>query len=164
MFFQSELLRQIGFERHEHPLLPLFITTCFTMIFMLALRKFSEEVLQSKESMNDSNVSKSSVVNSVKTWMHETFVTYWIFIVVLTIFLIVLLHSKMTAFRIFYMILFLAFILTFIISFKIWRRFLYTFLFLVVTCAMVNLFLIYTYQFKYVVNFWTNTLGVSEEL
>ncbi|KAL4712810.1 hypothetical protein ACJJTC_011880 [Scirpophaga incertulas] len=53
----------------------------------------------------------------------------------------------MTIFRIIYMFLFLVFILMFQISYHFWRKLMYTFWIIVIIYSMINLILIYIYQF-----------------
>ena len=91
---------------------------------------------------------------SVKPALFWIFVTsrkflvkYWIWMVAVLLMIMSVLGEKVVVFRICYMVLFLAFILTFQLSYRVWRRFLFPFLLIVMAYSFLVLMAVYTYQF-----------------
>lgn len=101
-------------------------------------------------------------------WIFVTFrkflVKYWIWMVAVLLMIMSVLGEKVVVFRICYMVLFLAFILTFQLSYRVWRRFLFPFLLIVMAYSFLVLMAVYTYQFATIRGYWKEYLGVSEKL
>ncbi|XP_013133441.1 PREDICTED: piezo-type mechanosensitive ion channel component [Papilio polytes] len=90
---------------------------------------------------------RSRLLRALGAWLRAACARYWIYVVVIMLFVIGVTGDRMTIFRIIYMFLFLAFILMFQISWYWWRRLMYMFWITVIIYSMINLILIYIYQF-----------------
>ncbi|KOB65642.1 Protein PIEZO2, partial [Operophtera brumata] len=89
---------------------------------------------------------------------------YWIYVVVIMLFVIGVTGGRMTIFRIIYMFLFLSFILMFQISLYWWRRLMYLFWIILIGYSMLNLMLLYIYQFDNFSTIIETYLHINEKL
>ncbi|XP_063838505.1 piezo-type mechanosensitive ion channel component isoform X2 [Ostrinia nubilalis] len=163
-------LRQIGVGRAEgEPCVPLLIKALFTCMFWVTLRQRVAEIRQRRQSAVITDMaaplqltvstaasvieaqreeeSRSRLLRALGEWLRAACARYWIYVVVIMLFVIGVTGDRMTIFRIIYMFLFLVFILMFQISWRLWRRLMYTFWITVIIYSMINLILIYIYQF-----------------
>lgn len=134
----------------------LLLKTVFTMIFILLLRNYYHK---NQIEPVESKPPESPILESIKNWVHDKFVSLWILVVLVNILSLGIPGDEISVFKMFYMVLFLAFVLTFIISFNIWRKFIYSFMLLVVISSILNLTLIYIYQFDDVSLNLNNTIN-----
>ncbi|KAJ0182013.1 hypothetical protein K1T71_002735, partial [Dendrolimus kikuchii] len=163
-------LRQIGLGRTEgEPCVPLLIKSLFTCMFWVTLRQRVQEIRQRRQSTAITDMaaplqltvstaasvleeqreqeSRSRLLTALGEWLRAMCARYWIYVVVIMLFVIGVTGDRMTIFRIIYMFLFLGFILMFQISWYWWRRLMYVFWITVIIYSMINLILIYIYQF-----------------
>ncbi|XP_026329382.1 piezo-type mechanosensitive ion channel component isoform X3 [Hyposmocoma kahamanoa] len=164
-------LQQIGLGRIEsgEPCVPLLIKSLFTCMFWVTLRQRVQELRQRRQSATAADMaaplqltvstaatamevqkeeeSKSRLLRALGQFLRSACARYWIYVVVIMLFVIGITGDRMTIFRIIYMFLFLAFILMFQISWYWWRRLMYVFWIVVIIYSMINLILIYVYQF-----------------
>ncbi|XP_013168199.1 PREDICTED: piezo-type mechanosensitive ion channel component isoform X3 [Papilio xuthus] len=162
-------LRQIGVGRGEgEPCLPLLIKSLFTCMFWVTLRQRVHELRVRRQSAATADLAaplhltastagagvegvreepRSRLLRALGAWLRAACARYWIYVVVIMLFVIGVTGDRMTIFRIIYMFLFLAFILMFQISWYWWRRLMYMFWITVIIYSMINLILIYIYQF-----------------
>ncbi|CAG9784241.1 unnamed protein product [Diatraea saccharalis] len=163
-------LRQIGVGRSEgEPCVPLLIKSLFTCMFWVTLRQRVQEIRQRRQSAVITDMaaplqltvsaaasvieaqreeeSRSRLLRILGEWLRAACARYWIYVVVIMLFVIGVTGDRMTIFRIIYMFLFLIFILMFQISYYWWRKLMYMFWIIVIIYSMVNLILIYIYQF-----------------
>ncbi|XP_028032235.1 piezo-type mechanosensitive ion channel component isoform X7 [Bombyx mandarina] len=163
-------LRQIGVGRAEgEPCVPLLIKALFTCMFWVTLRQRVQEIRQRRQSAVITDMaaplqltvstaasvleaqreeeSRSRLLRALGEWLRAMCARYWIYVVVIMLFVIGITGDRMTIFRIIYMFLFLGFILMFQISWYWWRRLMYVFWITVIIYSMINLILIYVYQF-----------------
>ncbi|XP_064467318.1 piezo-type mechanosensitive ion channel component 2-like isoform X2 [Ornithodoros turicata] len=96
--------------------------------------------------------------------LHRFLTHYWIWVVASMLMVISLGGSDVVLYRIAYMFLFLFFILMFQFSYELWIRVMYGFWLTVIIYSMLVLVLIYTYQFENFPSYWTNYLGVPQEI
>ncbi|RVE48798.1 hypothetical protein evm_006572 [Chilo suppressalis] len=163
-------LRQIGVGRSEgEPCVPLLIKSLFTCMFWVTLRQRVQEIRQRRQSAVITDMaaplqltvsaaasvieaqreeeSRSRLLRILGEWLRAACARYWIYVVVIMLFVIGVTGDRMTIFRIIYMFLFLVFILMFQISYRWWRKLMYVFWITVIIYSMINLILIYIYQF-----------------
>ncbi|XP_045785108.1 piezo-type mechanosensitive ion channel component isoform X16 [Maniola jurtina] len=163
-------LRQIGLGRADgEPCVPLLIKSLFTFMFWVTLRQRVQEMRQRRQSTVITDMAaplhlavstaasaaeasreeerRSRLLIALGAWMRAACARYWIYVVVIMLFVIGITGDRMTIFRIIYMFLFLVFILMFQISWYWWRRLMYIFWITVIIYSMINLILIYIYQF-----------------
>ncbi|XP_069355100.1 piezo-type mechanosensitive ion channel component isoform X15 [Maniola hyperantus] len=163
-------LRQIGLGRADgEPCVPLLIKSLFTFMFWVTLRQRVQEMRQRRQSTVITDMAaplhlavstaasaaeasreeerRSRLLTALGVWMRAACARYWIYVVVIMLFVIGITGERMTIFRIIYMFLFLVFILMFQISWYWWRRSMYIFWITVIVYSMINLILIYIYQF-----------------
>ncbi|XP_059060607.1 piezo-type mechanosensitive ion channel component-like, partial [Achroia grisella] len=163
-------LWQIGLGRSEgEPCVPLLIKSLFTCMFWVTLRQRVQELRQRRQSAVITDMaaplqltvstaasvmeaqreeeSRSRLLRALGEWLRAACARYWIYVVVIMLFVIGVTGDRMTIFRIIYMFLFLVFILMFQISWYWWRRLMYVFWITVIIYSMINLILIYIYQF-----------------
>ncbi|CAH2240609.1 jg21081 [Pararge aegeria aegeria] len=163
-------LRQIGLGRPDgEPCVPLLIKSLFTFMFWVTLRQRVQEMIERRQSAATTDIAaplhltvsmaataaeaareeerRSRMITAIGAWMRSACARYWIYVVVIMLFVIGITGDRMTIFRIIYMLLFLVFILMFQISWYWWRRLMYVFWITVIIYSMINLILIYIYQF-----------------
>lgn len=163
-------LRQIGLGRADgEPCVPLLIKSLFTCMFWVTLRQRVQEMRQRRQSAVVADMAaplhltvsaaasvieerkeeegRSRLLKALGEWLRAACARYWIYVVVIMLFVIGITGERMTIFRIIYMFLFLSFILMFQISWYWWRRLMYAFWITVIIYSMINLILIYIYQF-----------------
>lgn len=163
-------LRQIGLGRADgEPCVPLLIKSLFTCMFWVTLRQRVQEIRQRRQSTVITDMAaplqltvstaasviegqreeenRSRLLRALGEWLRAMCARYWIYVVVIMLFVIGVTGDRMTIFRIIYMFLFLGFILMFQISWYWWRRLMYVFWITVIIYSMINLILIYIYQF-----------------
>ncbi|CAK1550113.1 unnamed protein product [Leptosia nina] len=163
-------LRQIGLGRTDgEPCVPLLIKSIFTCMFWVTLRQRIQEIRQRRQSSVISDIaaplqltvstaasalegereeeSRSRLLRAFGEWLRAICARYWIYVVVIMLFVIGITGERMTIFRIIYMFLFLGFILMFQISWYWWRKLMYIFWITLIIYSMINLILIYIYQF-----------------
>ncbi|CAH0700428.1 unnamed protein product [Spodoptera exigua] len=163
-------LHQIGLGRSEgEAFVPLLIKSLFTCMFWVTLRQRIQDMRQRRQSSVIADMaaplqltastaasvmdarreeeSRSRLLRALGEIMRALCARYWIYVVVIMLFVIGVTGERMTIFRIIYMFLFLAFILMFQISWYWWRKTLYMFWIVVIIYSMINLILIYIYQF-----------------
>ncbi|CAH0726071.1 unnamed protein product, partial [Brenthis ino] len=165
-------LRQIGLGRADgEPCVPLLIKSLFTCMFWVTLRQRVQEMRERRHSAVITDMAaplhltvstaasavgaegsreeehRSRLLVALGEWFRAACARYWIYVVVIMLFVIGITGDRMTIFRIIYMFLFLVFILMFQISWYWWRRLMYVFWITVIIYSMINLILIYIYQF-----------------
>ncbi|XP_026726944.1 piezo-type mechanosensitive ion channel component isoform X3 [Trichoplusia ni] len=163
-------LRQIGVGRSSgEPCVPLLIKSLFTCMFWVTLRQRIQDMRQRRQSTVITDMAaplqltvsaaasvieaqreeekRSRLLRALGELLRAACARYWIYVVVIMLFVIGITGDRMTIFRIIYMFLFLAFILMFQISWYWWRRTMYMFWIVVIIYSMINLILIYVYQF-----------------
>ncbi|KAL0894989.1 hypothetical protein ABMA27_013468 [Loxostege sticticalis] len=180
-------LRQLGLGRTEgEPCVPLMIKSLFTCMFWVTLRQRVADIRQRRQSAVITDMaaplqltvstaasvieaqreeeSRSRLMLALGEWLRAACARYWIYVVVIMLFVIGVTGERMTIFRIIYMFLFLVFILLFQISWSLWRRLMYTFWITVIIYSMINLILVYIYQFDNFSKTIENYLMISERL
>ncbi|XP_049867605.1 piezo-type mechanosensitive ion channel component [Pectinophora gossypiella] len=180
-------LRQIGLGRTEgEPCVPLLIKSLFTCMFWVTLRQRVQEIRERRQSTVITDMAAplqltvstaASVIEAQKEdgnrsrllrvlgeFLRAACARYWIYVVVIMLFVIGITGERMTIFRIIYMFLFLAFILMFQISWYWWRRLMTIFWVVVIVYSMINLILIYVYQFDNFSKTIEHYLYINEKL
>ncbi|XP_063376522.1 piezo-type mechanosensitive ion channel component isoform X2 [Cydia fagiglandana] len=163
-------LEQIGLSPPPGmPLVPLLIKSLFTCMFWVTLRQRVQEIRQRRQSAVITDMAaplqltvstaasvieaqredeeRSRLLSKVGDFLRAACARYWIYVVVIMLFVIGITGTRMTIFRIVYMFLCLGFILMFQMSWYWWRRLMYIFWITVIIYSMINLILIYIYQF-----------------
>ncbi|KFB42311.1 AGAP009276-PA-like protein [Anopheles sinensis] len=164
-------LEQLGFVRRlEYPCVPLLVKSLFTTMFWISLRQLIQEKhTERRESMianmaaplqlpvgaattaatgpppsSDRSQEKksSAIVTRMAKFFKSFMIKFWIWVVALTLFLSAIIGTRMTVFRIVYMVLFLCFVLTFQFSFRVWRRIMWVFWVTVIVYSMIILVLV----------------------
>ncbi|KAJ2953804.1 hypothetical protein O0L34_g1430 [Tuta absoluta] len=165
-------LNQIGLGRQGgvgEAFVPLLIKSMFTCMFWVTLRQRVQEARARRQASALADMaaplqvtvstaasvieaqkqeeSKSRILTAVGDFLRHACARYWIYVVAIMLFVIGITGERMTIFRIIYMFLFLAFIILFQISWYWWRRLMYIFWIVVIIYSMINLILLYVYQF-----------------
>ncbi|CAB3230721.1 unnamed protein product [Arctia plantaginis] len=163
-------LRQLGLGRADgEPCVPLLIKSLFTCMFWVTLRQRIQDIRQRRQSAVITDMAaplqltvstagsvldgqreeetRSRLLVALGELLRAAAARYWIYVVVIMLFVIGITGQRMTIFRIIYMCLFLGFVLMFQISWYWWRRLMYIFWIIVIIYSMINLILIYIYQF-----------------
>ncbi|XP_073942032.1 piezo type mechanosensitive ion channel component isoform X3 [Choristoneura fumiferana] len=180
-------LQQIGLGRTAgEPCVPLLIKSLFTCMFWVTLRQRIQEIRQRRRSAAITDMaaplqltvstaasvieaqreeeSRSRLLRILGDFLKAACARYWIYVVVIMLFVIGITGNRMTIFRIVYMFLFLGFILMFQISWYWWRRLMYVFWITVIIYSMINLILIYIYQFDNFSKTIEKYLRINEQL
>ncbi|XP_022128318.2 piezo-type mechanosensitive ion channel component isoform X4 [Pieris rapae] len=180
-------LAQIGLGRVDgEPCVPLLIKSIFTCMFWVTLRQRIQEIRQRRQSSVITDIaaplqltvstaasalegereeeSRSRLLRALGEWLRAVCARYWIYVVVIMLFVIGITGDRMTIFRIIYMFLFLGFILMFQISWYWWRKLMYIFWITVIIYSMINLILIYVYQFDNFSKMIETYLMINERL
>ncbi|XP_050670448.1 piezo-type mechanosensitive ion channel component, partial [Leptidea sinapis] len=180
-------LHQIGLGRADgDPFVTLLIKSLFTWMFWVTLRQFVEEMRIRRQSKMITDIAAplqltvsaahsalegqregekhSRLLRAFGEWLRALCAHYWIYVVVIMLFVIGITGDRMTIFRIIYMFLFLGFILMFQISWYWWRRLMYMFWITVIIYSMINLILIYIYQFDNFSKIIEKYLMINEQL
>ncbi|XP_063529378.1 piezo-type mechanosensitive ion channel component isoform X2 [Cydia strobilella] len=180
-------LQQIGLSPPPGmPLVPLLIKSLFTCMFWVTLRQRVQEIRQRRQSAVITDMAaplqltvstaasvieaqredeqRSRLLTKVGDFLKAACARYWIYVVVIMLFVIGITGTRMTIFRIVYMFLCLGFILMFQMSWYWWRRLMYIFWITVIIYSMINLILIYIYQFDGFPNTIEKYLHISVQL
>ncbi|KAI1714384.1 piezo-type mechanosensitive ion channel component [Ditylenchus destructor] len=186
---QSELpeynyLRQLGVEKpHDHPpCMDLILKSIFNFVFWMTLNKNAEmaearDVIQDESNQLESIVvvkpekdgkqkaieHDESFIRSLSQLLHLVLSDFWI-LFVLAVLLYISVQQPVATYRIVYMAMFLGFVNLFQISFPKWRRMMYTFWMAMIAYCLFLLTLLYTYQFHGVPEFYTETLGLADDV
>lgn len=88
----------------------------------------------------------------------------WVAMILCTMFIYAVYGNEVNVLKFSYMIYVLIFVTTFQLSIRIWRKMLYSFWMLVIISSMINLILIYTYQFDGVEHFWTHFMAFDTHM
>ncbi|KAJ8961208.1 hypothetical protein NQ318_008891 [Aromia moschata] len=176
-------LEEIGFMKvRVLPCVPLYIKCLYTIMFWVTLRQYMQERLEQRQTsaladmvaplqvtvgtaagVNKEQEKGSKIMEKIGNYIKRFLTKFWIWIVAITLFAVAITGQRMTGFRIIYMALFLIFILSFQISFRIWRKMMFGFWLVVIIYSMINLVMVYTYQFKNFETYWTKYLHIPEE-
>ncbi|XP_063617457.1 piezo-type mechanosensitive ion channel component isoform X4 [Cydia splendana] len=180
-------LQQIGLSPPPGmPLVPLLIKSLFTCMFWVTLRQRVQEIRQRRQSAVITDMAaplqltvstaasvieaqredeqRSRLLSKAGVFLKAACARYWIYVVVIMLFVIGITGTRMTIFRIVYMFLCLGFILMFQMSWYWWRRLMYIFWITVIIYSMINLILIYIYQFDGFPDTIQNYLHISVQL
>ncbi|XP_063358294.1 piezo-type mechanosensitive ion channel component [Cydia amplana] len=180
-------LQQIGLSPPPGmPLVPLLIKSLFTCMFWVTLRQRVQEIRQRRQSAVITDMAaplqltvstaasvieaqrederRSRLLSKVGDFLRAACARYWIYVVVIMLFVIGITGTRMTIFRIVYMFLCLGFILMFQMSWYWWRRLMYVFWITVIIYSMINLILLYIYQFDGFPNTIEKYLHISVQL
>lgn len=88
----------------------------------------------------------------------------WVTMILFAMFIYAIYGNEVNVLKICYMIYVLIFVSTFQLSIRIWRKILYPFWMFVIGSSMINLILIYTYQFDGVEHFWIYFMGFDTNM
>jgi piezo-type mechanosensitive ion channel component 1/2 len=159
--FNDLNMQQIGLVKYEnYPGIPLLIKSIFTVFFMITTRLMIQENLLNKhktvlsfeenvrKAMEEKNKPKKhGVLAKALMSIEKICVFCFMWIIILTLFIMAVSGDKMTLFKIINMCFCLAFFLLFHISFKLWLRTMYVFWTALILYAICALILVYAYQF-----------------
>ncbi|XP_041980305.1 piezo-type mechanosensitive ion channel component isoform X3 [Aricia agestis] len=180
-------LQQIGLGREAgEACVPLLVKSVMACMFWVTLRQRVTELRTNRRSTLVANMAaplhltastaasaiegeredenRSRLLVAIGEWLRGACARYWIYVVVIMLFVIGITGERMTIFRITYMALFLIFILMLQISWYWWRRLMYVFWITVIIYSMINLILIYIYQFDNFSKMIETYLMINERL
>lgn len=160
-------LAQIGIVRYDlYPCLPLLFKAICAITFSFTLRQ--EQLVETRK--RESNLTSNSFQinsNEGKTiWRCfsfgvNVFCHVWVLMILLTMFIYAIYGTEVNLLKLGYMVYVLVFVTFYQISLRIWRKMTYALWMLVIVTSMVNLIMIYTYQFEGFDYLWSKYLGVD---
>lgn len=138
---------------------PLLFQTVCVFTFCFTLR---QEVKREQQNRGPNRFSASFQITSDEgktIWKCFNFGVnvlshIWVAMILFTMFIYAIYGTEVNVLKICYMIYVLIFVSTFQLSIRIWRKIMYPFWMFVIVSSMINLILIYTYQFDGVEHFW----------
>ncbi|KAI1716693.1 piezo-type mechanosensitive ion channel component 2 [Ditylenchus destructor] len=175
---------ELGVEKpHGHPpCMDLILKSIFNLVFWMTLNQNAEMAEARDDIQDDSNRLESVVVvkpekgaeqkateqeesfiRSLSQLLHLVLSDFWI-LFVLAVLLYISVQQPVATYRIVYMAMFLGFVNLFQISFPKWRKMMYTFWMAMIGYCLFLLTLLYTYQFHGVPEFYTETLGLADDV
>lgn len=156
---ESINLKQLGFEKYEHPSIHLLLKSVFTASFWLTLRIWLKErsAVSRKQTLNLADVAHEIIdtQQAAKTYpaflkiVRKTCVFCWMWIIVFTLIVMAVTGHHMNFFRIVNMSFAFVFILLFQVSFKFWLKSMITFWTILIIYAMIAVSTIYASQFDH---------------
>lgn len=164
------MLAQIGIVRYEiYPCVPLLfkaictLTFCFTLRQEhVALRNAQEKRESARNSFHISSEKKDTIWKCFDFGVN-VLSQIWVLMILLTMFIYSVYGNEVNFMKLSYMIYVLVFVISYQLSLYAWKRMTYALWMLVIISSMVNLMLIYTYQFeKFEV--WENYLGINKHM
>ena len=164
------MLAQIGVVRYEiFPCLPLLFKAICMVIFGFTLRQ--EYVLSREAQKERASIRRSIGVSSEKKdtiWKCFDFGVnvlsqVWVLMILFTMFIYAIYGNEVNFMKLSYMIYVLVFVISFQLSLYAWKRMIYALWMLVIISSMINLLLIYTYQFEKF-ELWENYLGINKHM
>lgn len=164
------MLAQIGVVRYEiFPCVPLLFKAICTVIFGFTLRQ--EYVLSREAQKKRISIRHSFGICSEKKdtiWKCFDFSVnvlsqFWVLMILFTMFIYAIYGNEVNFMKLSYMIYVLVFVISFQLSLCAWKRMIYALWMLVIISSMINLLLIYTYQFEKF-ELWENYLGINKHM
>lgn len=145
---------------------PLFFQTICVFTFCFTLR---QDQKSEHPNRGPSRFSSSFQITSDEgraIWKNFNFgvdvlAHIWVAMILFTMFMYAIYGSDVNFLKISYMLFVLLFVTTFQLSIRLWRKMLYPFWMVVIALSMINLILIYTYQFNGVERFLTHVVGFN---
>ncbi|XP_055298732.1 piezo-type mechanosensitive ion channel component-like isoform X4 [Sitodiplosis mosellana] len=164
------MLAQIGVVRYEiFPCVPLLFKAICTITFCFTLRR--EHVASRDAEQKRASARYSFQISSEKKdtiWKCFDFGVnglsqIWVLMILVTMFIYAIYGYEVNFMKLSYMIYVLVFVISYQLSLCAWRRMTYALWMLVIISSMVNLMLIYTYQFEKF-ELWENYLGINKHM
>lgn len=149
--------------------IPLLFQTMCVFAFCFTLR---QEVKQKHQNRGQNRFSATFEITSDEgktIWKFFSFGVnvlshIWVAMILFTMFIYAIYGHEVNVLKICYMIYVLIFVTTFQLSIRIWRKIMYSFWMFVIVSSMINLILIYTYQFEGVDRFWIYFMGFDKNM
>lgn len=160
-------LSQIGVVRYEiYPCVPLLFKALCTVTFCFTLRQTQSEAVQNRTSARFSMQSDSGRKDTI--WKCFDFGVnvlshIWVMMILVTMFVYAIYGSEVNFMKLVYIIYVLVFVISYQLSVCAWRRMTYALWTLVIISSLINLMLIYTYQFEKF-DLWESFLGVDKHM
>lgn len=160
-------LAQIGIVRYDlFPCIPLLFKAICTVTFCFTLRQEQLNETQKRESNLTSNSFQINSNGGKTIWKCFNFGVnvlshLWVLMILLTMFIYAIYGNEVNVFKLCYMVYVLVFVTTYQLSLRLWRKITYALWMLVIVTSMVNLILIYTYQFDDFDYLWSTYLGID---
>lgn len=142
--------------------IPLLFQTICVFTFCFTLRQEQKNKHNQTRGANRFSIASDQITTDEgKTiWKYFSFGVnvlshIWVTMILLTMFTYAIYGNDVNVLKICYMLYVLVFVTTFQLSIRIWRKISYPFWMFVIASSMINLIMIYTYQFDGVEQFWT---------
>lgn len=142
--------------------IPLLFQTICVFTFCFTLRQEQKNKHNQTRGANRFSIASDQITTDEgKTiWKYFSFGVnvlshIWVTMILLTMFTYAIYGNEVNVLKICYMLYVLVFVTTFQLSIRIWRKISYPFWMFVIASSMINLIMIYTYQFDGVEQFWT---------
>nr|XP_019964666.1 PREDICTED: piezo-type mechanosensitive ion channel component 2 isoform X3 [Paralichthys olivaceus] len=117
---------------------------------------------EKKEEEESEDQGEQDIMQVLGNMVMALLVKYWIYICG-GMFFLVSFEGTIVMYKIIYMMMFLSCVALYQVHYEYWRRILKYFWMSVVMYTMLVLTLVYTFQFKGSVNFWSSMLGMTEQ-
>lgn len=152
--------------------IPLLFQTICVFTFCFTLRQEQKNKHRPTHHLQNrfSSASDHTTSDESKTiWKYFSFGVnvlshIWVTMILLTMFTYAIYGNEVNVLKILYMLYVLVFVTTFQLSVRIWRKISYSFWMFVIASSMINLILIYTYQFDGVEHFWIYFMGFDRNM
>uniref|UniRef100_A0A8D3DGT2 Piezo-type mechanosensitive ion channel component n=1 Tax=Scophthalmus maximus TaxID=52904 RepID=A0A8D3DGT2_SCOMX len=139
-----------------------FFLSHFLHLIRRSVHQFSDSLLCFIEEEESEERGEQDIMQVLGNMVMALLVKYWIYICG-GMFFIVSFEGTIVMYKIIYMMMFLSCVALYQVHYEWWRRILKYFWMSVVMYTMLVLTLVYTFQFKGSVEFWSNMLGMDKQ-
>lgn len=162
------ILAKIGIVRYERfSFIPLLFKAICTLTFCFTMKQ--EQLGETRARPTSDQSTQINAEKTTTTWIFFHFgmnvLTHvWVLMILLTMFIYAIYGHHVNLLKLCYMIYVLVFVISYQLSLRAWRKMTYALWMLVIVTSMVNLILIYTYQFDGFDYLWANWFGIDRHM
>lgn len=147
----SSILAQIGVIRYENfPCFSLLFKAICTLSFCFTMKQEQLDKTHTRPTSADSfqmNPVKKATIWKCFNFGMNVLTHFWVFMILLTMFIYAIYGNEVNILKLCYMAYVLVFVISYQLSLRVWSKITYALWMLVIISSMVNLILIYSYQF-----------------
>lgn len=160
-------LAQIGIVRYDSfPCIPLLFKAVCTIAFCFTLHQEELKENQRRQSNRASNSFQFNSNEDKTIWKCfnvgiNVLSHIWVLMILLTMFIYAIYGNEVNLLKLCYMVYVLVFVTLYQLSLRFWRKMSYALWMLVIVTSMVNMILVYTYQFDDFDYLWSKYLNID---